>query len=297
MTSPRGFTLIELLIALGVFGILVALLLPAVIKARAAADRISCANNVRQLSLALHLYHDSQGHLPAATRTSVGDSMPFATWRVRLLPYLEQESLWAGTVRAYQQDPNPFLAKSHSAREQALRAFACPSDGRLLTAWEITSLTGTRVRTALSSYLGISGTDSVRKDGLLFLDSSTRIDNIPDGSSQTLLLGERPPSPDLVYGWWYAASGQRLTGSVDTHMGVNERNRLGPRYRGCASGPYSFRQSDVNNYCGTFHYWSLHTGGSHFSFADGSARFLRYEAEPLLSAYATRAGGEIAGPE
>jgi prepilin-type processing-associated H-X9-DG protein len=104
--------------------------------------------------------------------------------------------------------------------------------------------------------------------------------------------GERPPSADFWYGWWYAGYGQAGTGSADMLLGVRERNLGGPFVSDCPAGPYHFREGRADNQCDLFHFWSLHPGGAHFLFADGSVRFLAYSADAILPALATRAGGE-----
>jgi prepilin-type processing-associated H-X9-DG protein len=159
--------------------------------------------------------------------------------------------------------------------------------------WEVTTTSGNRVRTALSSYLGVSGTTSRNRDGILYTNSQTQLVHVPDGTSNTLLLGERPPSADLIYGWWYVGAGQGA-GRVDSHLGVVELNVRGTGYRNCPTGPYRFQDDGIQAPCATFHYWSLHAGGSHFALADGSVRFIRYPAVAMLPALATRAGGEVA---
>jgi prepilin-type processing-associated H-X9-DG protein len=107
------------------------------------------------------------------------------------------------------------------------------------------------------------------------------------------LIGERPPSADLVYGWWYVGTGQRRTGQVDSHLGATELNLLGASYRNCPTGPYQFGAGERQDYCAAFKFWSLHPGGSHFAFADGSVRFMAYQAVAIPPQLATRAGGEV----
>src|SRR5437870_10645760 len=95
--------------------------------------------------------------------------------------------------------------------------------------------------------------------------------------SNTLLAGERPPSADFQFGWWYAGAGQKFTGSADMILGVRERNILLGRLGACPPGPYQFRPGNLGNQCDMFHFWSLHDGGAWFLFADGSVRFLTYD--------------------
>jgi prepilin-type processing-associated H-X9-DG protein len=148
---------------------------------------------------------------------------------------------------------------------------------------------------AVTSYLGVSGRESVAdRSGMLFQDSATRLLDATDGTSNTLLLGERPPSADFQFGWWYAGTGQKLSGSADLVLGVREPN-LQPIVSGSACGPgnYPFQAArGFDDPCGTFHFWSPHPGGSNFAMADGSVRFLRYSADPIMPALATRDGDE-----
>jgi prepilin-type processing-associated H-X9-DG protein len=167
-----------------------------------------------------------------------------------------------------------------------LAVFLCPADARRV------GTTDDGITAAFTFYLGLSGGTGLSHDGVLFQDSKVRIADVTDGASNTLLAGERPPSPDNRFGWWYAGIGQSLLdGSADSVMPAKEFNRTfyAPT---CPPGPYQFGPGSPDNMCDTFHYWSRHPGGAHFAFADGAVRFLRYDAAPLLPALATRAGGE-----
>lgn len=296
MTSVRrAFSLLELIVVLAILGVLAALLVAAVQRVRLAAARITCANNLRQLALALHNHHDTAGSFPPGCQSRT-QPMPYLSWRGVILPQVEQQPLWEATGAAYRTSLDPFGDTHTALRVQTLKAFACPLDGRLTTAWEMQTINGRRARTALSSYLGVSGTNSRAADGMLYADSRTQLVHASDGASNTLLLGERPPSADLVYGWWYAGAGQGV-GRLDSHLGAAERNAYGPRYRGCPAGPYSFRPAEVRDPCTAFHFWSIHPGGAHFAFTDGSVRFMTYEVAGRLSQFATRAGGEVVPPD
>ncbi len=294
MRSPRrpAESLIELLVAIALIGVLLGLYLAAVQRVRFAASRISCANNLKQISLALHIYHDAESTFPPGSRSQGRtERLPYLSWRPSLLPYLEQQPLWDTTTNSYRQNPNPF-GDNHPARGQVVKVFACPLDDRVQTAWDAPTLSGNQIRTAFSSYLGVAGKTAAAKDGMLFTASRTRITDALDGASNTLLVGERPPSADLVYGWWYVGTGQLGSGQLDSHLGVAERNYFGKLYRNCPRGPYSFSAGSFKNDCDAFHFWSPHPGGAHFAFTDGSVRLLRYEADSIMPALATRAGGE-----
>ncbi len=285
-----GMTLIEVLVVIGIIGILLALLLSAVQKVRAAASRSQCSNNLKQIGLALHMYHDAHGSLPAGlTGPRGGEPWLWMGWQTRLLPYLEQEALWQITVQAYREDPIPFHSPLHVGFSTPLRVYACPSDSRVM----VVDYTYHGLRPALTSYVGVSGSDYTQREGVLFLDSQVRLTDVRDGTSGTLAVGERPPSADRWSGWWYAGWGQRGTGSCDMVLGVRERN-AGERYRTqCPPGPYHFVPGRFEEVCDNFHFWSPHSGGANFLFCDGSVRFLSYEVDRLLPALATRAGGEV----
>jgi prepilin-type N-terminal cleavage/methylation domain-containing protein len=290
MNRARGaFTLVELLVVIAIIGVLIALILPAVQKARAAADQISCANNLKQIGLALHNYHDSHFKLPPGV-TSRKPREPFArmSWLTRLLPYIEQESLWQATEAAYSYQPWPYANPPHIAFGMPIRIYSCPADPRT----QDPQPTHQTLQPALTSYVGVLGTAFDRPDGTLFLDSRVRLTDIIDGTSNTVMVGERPPSADFWYGWWYAGYGQAGTGSADMLLGARERNSGDTYISSCPPGPYHFTPGKVDNQCDVLHFWSLHPGGAYFLFAEGSVHFLTYDADSVLPALATRAGGE-----
>jgi prepilin-type processing-associated H-X9-DG protein/prepilin-type N-terminal cleavage/methylation domain-containing protein len=283
-----AFTLVELLVVIGIIAALLSLLLPAVQKVREAANRMRCANNLKQIGLALHHYHDSYWHLPTGCSYRNGaDLHPHMSWLTRLLPYLEQEALWQQALQAFARERFFERPPHYPILGRLVPAFVCPSDDRAATPWAFGSL-----RVAFTSYQGVAGTDRTRLDGILYLDSRVRLTDIRDGTSNTVAVGERPPSRDHALGWWYAGWGQAKDGSCEMHLGVRERN-VHTRYRRCSPGPYHFTRSGIESNCDVFHFWSQHPGGAHFLFADGSVRLLHYDADAILPALATRIGGEV----
>ncbi len=297
---PRAATsLIELLVVLGITSLVFGLVLTAVQGARGAASRLQCSNNLRQIGLACHEYHDTQGMLPPGLdRSRRTTPYPYLSWMGRLMPFLDQDNLWRETTAAYARRALPFGTPAHPGLKTVLPVFGCPSDGRVREAQ-----LHLNTRVALTSYLGNGGSDVRKRDGLFFVGSRVNFSAVSDGLSNTLLAGERPPSPDFRFGWWYAGVGQLYTGSVDYLLGANEINLLhnvgpyGGPYDACPRGPYSFGPGSADNPCDVFHFWSLHSGGANFVFADGSVRFLGYSRSGALTALATRAGGEIASPD
>jgi prepilin-type N-terminal cleavage/methylation domain-containing protein/prepilin-type processing-associated H-X9-DG protein len=286
----QGVTLIEMLLVIAIIGALIGLLMPAVQKARGAALRVVCANNLGQIGLALHQYHDSEGVLPPGF-SSRGSAQPFPrmTWLTRLLPYIEQPQLWHATVGAYDDNPVSYQNPPHIGLATPVKVYQCPMDPRVSRA----QITHFNWSVALTSYVGVLGTSFDRIDGVLYLDSRVRLADITDGTSNTLMVGERPPSADKWFGWWYTGLGQFATGSDDMLLGVRERNaRTSPFTLACPSGPYDFRTGQMNQQCDLFHFWSLHDGGATFAFCDASVHFLPYSANPIMPALATRSGGE-----
>jgi prepilin-type N-terminal cleavage/methylation domain-containing protein len=286
-----ALTLIELLVVLAIIGVLVGLLLPAVQRVRDAAMRLQCDNNLHQIGLAAFQYHDAQGSFPPGSCSASGPNRAYflAGWPTFLLPYLEQGSLWNSTVAAYQQSRSPFRNPPHVGLATVLHTFACPADPR---SDRVQFAPRDKFRVALTCYLGVEGQDLYTRDGVLFSDSRVRIADITDGTSNTLLAGERPASADLQFGWWYAGAGQRFTGSTEMVLGVREQNVLPVTTGSCAPGTYSYAPGRLDNQCDMFHFWSPHVGGAFFLFADGSAHFLSYDAATVLPALASRAGGE-----
>jgi prepilin-type N-terminal cleavage/methylation domain-containing protein/prepilin-type processing-associated H-X9-DG protein len=288
----RGFTLIELLVVIAIIGVLIGLLLPAVQKVREAGSRVQCLNNLQQIGLAAHGYHGVRHSFPPGMRFQAGqDPHLYSSWLTELLPFLEHEPLWAQTRAAYQQSQSPFKNPPHFGLATVIKIFNCPSDYR---ADQVHIAGKSQYPVATTSYLGVEGKDLTTLGGVLFRDSYIRIAAITDGTSQTLFAGERPPSTDFQYGWWYAAVGQRWTGSLDMILGVEEQNALPVMAGSCPPGTYSFAPGRFDNQCDMFHFWSPHTGGgANFLFADGSVHFLTYGAAPLMPALASRAGGDI----
>jgi prepilin-type processing-associated H-X9-DG protein len=174
--------------------------------------------------------------------------------------------------------------------------FICPVDARLQIP-QISKKTNTHV--AFTSFLGVAGQNKRANDGMLFRDSRIRCVEVIDGLSNTLLVGERPPSADMQYGWWYAGTGLRIRGTGDITLSVREPNTTRIISGSiCGPGEYPFMPATgFDDPCGMFHFWSPHSGGANFAFADGSVRFLRYSANDLMPALATRAGGESASVE
>jgi prepilin-type N-terminal cleavage/methylation domain-containing protein/prepilin-type processing-associated H-X9-DG protein len=327
-----GFTLIELLVVIAIIGVLISLLLPAVQKAREAASRIKCANNLKQLGLGLHMYHDVFDQFPAALNNHFHVYWHWS-WMAKILPYIEQNNLyreaddWAHNTSipvTYNGTPgyahwSPWggwiFGLSEPGQNPALdvevRLFTCPSETQPRTSI-VDTHTGVHLVMAQTDYLGCNGTNYITRDGILASNSAVRLTDISDGTSNTLLVGERGASPGLTYGVWFAGCGQLdqslppgddQRGSLDVVIGVREINsgQNGyPELDRCPRGPYQFRPPNqirdttgrINAECDLFHYWSRHTGGANFLLADGSVHFFSYGADQVMEALGTYQGGE-----
>jgi prepilin-type N-terminal cleavage/methylation domain-containing protein len=289
MAIPQGrtaFTLSEILVVLGILSILMSLLLPAVHSAREAARRLECSNKVRQISLGLILHEATLKRYPVGHRDAL-DRNSYRTWLSSILPYVEQKVLSDRIEQAYLTQSSPY---GHVYFDSPISLFACSSDPRVR---DKQLSRGTSV--ALTSYVGVSGIDFQSKDGVLINTRARTNSEITDGTSNTLFVAERPPSPDFWFGWWYAGNNSEQFGALDTLVGSDEKNRMSAVMLGgrCQPSGYSFQREEPDSQCGVFHYWSMHLSGANFSKCDGSVSFLSYGIDPrVMRSLSTIAGGE-----
>lgn len=286
MLSPRrsAFSLIELLIVIGVVGILLALLFPAVQNVRATATRTECLNNFKQIGLGLHAYHNVQNRLP--------NNEGCFGWMGIILPYLEGEALFNISEEACQIEKNPLNNPPHKGLTTVIRWYVCPADNRLTSA----QLCPLGFPVALTSYTGNAGSvHSGRGFKGVFPDRPRLID-FRDGTSTTFVASERPPPDNFMSGWWYPnvfvgdnhGPHHYLVGVGASSPHWVDENCDAPS-RSAVFGP-----GRTHNICDRYHYWSLHSGGANFLFADGSVRFIPYTiGEKLILSLASRNGGEV----
>jgi prepilin-type processing-associated H-X9-DG protein len=278
------------LVVIGVIGLMIGLLLPAVQSVRGAAARASCSNNLRQIGLAATAYHDSHGTLPqpfAITwRYPPSGHYAMLSWTNMLLPYLEHEALWQTLREAYRTAPG-FKSPPHVGLVTVIKTYTCPADGRLSS--PISDDLG--YTAAYGSYLAVY--DHPSRATAMDSTRGVRLTDVTDGTSQSLLIGERPPPGRALAGNWYThdVPEPSLPYTTGLEYGTALPVRAATGIQPCV-GPFHFGPGRIENPCDSHHYWSLHPGGANFLFVDGSVHFLRYSAEPILPALATRAGGE-----
>jgi prepilin-type N-terminal cleavage/methylation domain-containing protein/prepilin-type processing-associated H-X9-DG protein len=301
-----GFTLIELLVVIAIISVLLGLLLPAVQKVRSAAARIQCQNNLKQLGLALHNYHDANQACPPGYRATAPyidgatDTAPGWGWAAFVLPHLEQDNLYR------QFDLNQPVQNSPAIRT-VVKVYLCPADLTPGAAFAVPDAFGNTVAlTAPSSYAACLGGDESDTTGpaglgVFYRNSSTRFTDVTDGTANTILVGERA---------WSNANGT-WAGAVPGAVCLRGKQNPCPGSAAAFSPSPTLvlAHSHLNNTTtdtdgGLDDFSSRHNGGSNFLFADGHVSFLRdvpgdlpgggYTPDGLaFQALGTRAGGEV----
>jgi prepilin-type processing-associated H-X9-DG protein len=290
--SRNGASLLELLVVISVVSVLLGLVMVAVVRVRSAATRMACANNLRQIVLSLASYHNAFASFPSGSivekRSAYGTHF---SWLGLLLPYVGQNNLASQAQSAFQTGVPFIYNPPHSGLPSVINTFICPADLRVRES----QATRHGIRVAFTSYLGVEGASFQVRDGLFYADSRVRAEDVLDGLSNTIAVGERPPSSSLQMGWWYAGVGQDGKGSLDELLGTRELQRGATPRAICPIGPYHFSSDAILNPCSKYHFWSLHEGGGNFAFGDGSVRFLRYESDLVLPSLSSIAGSEVVG--
>ena len=323
----RGFTLVELLVVIAIIGILVGLLLPAVQAAREAARRMQCSNNIKQLGLSLHMYHDTFKRFPGATASTPGiadgvggNGQPWAggIWRkgsqiVKLLPYIEQTALYNAIpmdrdVEAWFGAIQPVGTQFAGIRPRILQVstFVCPSDPP------------SRVDIAVGNYGFSMGSQAMPANGAACTlypnhingptghgssnnpanisgvfsryNWAAKLGDITDGTSNTIAMGEiRPNCADHHNNGWH--NGNSLWTS--TVPPVNFNTCRGEAGGSPATGPRTCNSFD--NWMTSQGFKSKHTGGAQFVLCDGSVHFISqsvdYQTYQILGA---RSDGQVA---
>jgi prepilin-type N-terminal cleavage/methylation domain-containing protein/prepilin-type processing-associated H-X9-DG protein len=291
-----GFTLIELLVVVAIIAILIGLLLPAVQKARDSAARTACSNNLHQLAIACHAYHDEYHFLPVCGNQGApfNNSGNAWSWLARILPFVEQSNLYTTC-----NIPTGTLIAASPAISTPVKSFLCPSDQAYagLPRTDGADLGGLAV--GQTNYKGVCGNNwneqptlfenmNPPSNGGSGLDNGNGIfyrtcwnrpltlQNIIDGTSSTLMIGEDIPSLNQWCDWPYHNAS---TGTCGIPLNYGVPPNVNPGGKGNWNNVYSFR--------------SNHMEGANFAMADGSVAFVSQTIDlTLYGQLATYNGGE-----
>ena len=321
MKSRSAFTLVELLVVIAIIGVLVALLLPAVQMAREAARRLACTNNLAQLSAAIQNYEMAHAVYPPGTMNPTGPiaNLPVGyhqNWISQLTPYMEERNTW----NAIDFDVSVYDPKNQAPARHAIPLLFCPSSVAMsvqappalqpatesdgaepsLEANAMDSISGSGdVEVAVTCYAGCYDARevpiNVDNNGVFFLNSRLRYEDILDGSSYTIFVGEKLPEPTEL-GWM---SGTRSTlrnagtginfykgvgfgGSGETYVDLLQSSQLSPDMA-------ATKRVLLNGSFG-----SRHPAGANFMLGDGSVRFFTETIDSsLFGNLANRADGQM----
>jgi len=295
-TLRTAFTLIELLVVIAIIAILIGLLIPAVQKVRETAQRISCQNNMKQIGLAMHNYHDANQTFPpgySANGTYVNgttDTTPGRGWATFILPYEEQGNL-------YSQFNLSQPIANYTAIQTVVPTYVCPADIGANAAFAVTDSSWNIVCLAgPTSYAACCGsgvsTTAATGNGAFYRNSRTRITDITDGTSSTILVQERAFAN--AEGVWAGA----INGGYCNQGKYNQAAVAGKLGQG-AGDLVLIHASTNNNTSGRNldDSSSKHSGGSNFLYADGSVHFIRNIQSGSADSVALEAMGTIAGGE
>jgi len=327
-TSRRGFTLIELLVVIAIIGVLIALLLPAVQAAREAARRAQCINNLKQIGVALHNYHDIQGSFPLGAIWFKQPSDPLAcavpkgrSLFSEILPQMELTTIYNAINLSFADGGGPEygimpgLVQS-TALLTRVNSYVCPSEASQQQPYQVPAQSFNCYN--MTSYAGVAGTFdtigwwygcpfAIEPNGVFSMDFCYKMADISDGSSNTLFVGETSRfknDPDQVFNtwtrtlWYGSAVGpncSRPQGFALCYPKINA-GVLVPEINSGAGSPDPWTNY-LNPICwnqGQWGFRSMHPGGANFLFGDGSVKFLKSSInEMTYQGISTRNQGEV----
>jgi prepilin-type N-terminal cleavage/methylation domain-containing protein len=310
----RGFTLIELLVVIAIIAVLIGLLVPAVQKVRDAAARIQCANNLKQLGLALHNYHDNFQAFPTSVRPAGVTPLPRVSWTIPTLPYIEQDNV----QRRYDPASNWDSSTNLPLTSQPIKIFQCPAapnaarlDGDPQTnTWNTVAVTDYAAATGVAAYATTVNTSGAVQPGIMQKNTSVRIADVTDGLSNTLLVVESAGRPQIyrrgaaygsapaqkVNGGGWARPASDLTFQTSTPDGSSYPGRCAVN---CTNGfDYPTYNTAPFGTEGTSEPYSFHSGVVNALLGDGSVRTISAGISvTTFAALVTRNGGEVIGSD
>jgi prepilin-type N-terminal cleavage/methylation domain-containing protein/prepilin-type processing-associated H-X9-DG protein len=290
----RGFTLIELLVVIAIIAILIGLLLPAVQKVREAAARAACSNNLKQLGLALHNYHDAHSGFPPGQT----DSPKKHIWAAYVLPYIEQDNLYRG----YRFDVHWYEAPNQPLVTIQLKVMQCPSAQPNRTETKSDRPVGVTWSAACGDYGALGNVDDAlvtagfipgplppKPNAVLVVGASTRITDITDGTSQTVMVSEIAGRPG-----YYVTGRKKITGGAPVYGAGWADWDNGFQLHGASLDGLTSPGPCAINCTNNKGFYSFHTAGVNAVFADGSVQFLKEGLNiKVAAALVTRNGGEV----
>jgi prepilin-type N-terminal cleavage/methylation domain-containing protein/prepilin-type processing-associated H-X9-DG protein len=294
----RAFTLIELLVVIAIIAVLIGLFLPAIQKVRDTALRMKCANNLKQIGLALHNYHGVNEQFPpgftSGSATIDGEGTgPGWGWAAYLLPHMEQGGL-SQLIDFTKDIRDPVHA---TPRATIISSFLCPADSPPATTFAVSGASPCSV--AFANYVGMGGTHEVtgypdtsggpNYRGIFLRNSRVRVADVHDGTSNTLAVGERSSRRSPMTTWVGAVTGCIVPPVNPTYDNegppVLVLTNTGEAADGRVPNNFLDHVEDAN---------SLHIHGVNFLFADGSVRSIQNTISPITwAALGTRSGGEV----
>lgn len=301
-----AFTLVELLVVIAIIGVLIALLLPAVQQAREAARRMQCSNNLKQISLAMHNYHDtfqslpygqfSVGLFPAAVGDVAGEYPYGASWFQCVLPFVEQSAMYDAIKTEMLKMPTVSL--DANVRNKVVSGFVCPSDpngGKV----GHDGFQGNYLGNTNTSNSGVSSADPQLMTGLFFTKSRVRFGDVTDGVSNTLMMGEcLQGEPDSLTAATYDTTANYWNAvGAETTFNAGSRGLFVSDYNASATGCVSTTRKPcvfLSVYLAWFVMRSEHPGGVMTSRADGSVSFIQENiSNTTLMDLANRRDGNV----
>ncbi|QDT88476.1 DUF1559 domain-containing protein [Gimesia algae] len=288
-----GFTLIELLVVIAIIAILIALLLPAVQQAREAARRTQCKNNLMQINLALQNYEMAFEVLPAGVYNQTGPikNEPKGYdmgWFGGLTPFVDQAIVY----RHIDFKQSVYAEANYEVRKRPISFLSCPSDPKEAVLMVPIDNNLSLFQTNYAAcYNANEAPIDANNSGVMFLNSSISYDQITDGSSNTIFIGEHLYD-DTNLGW--------LSGTRATLRNTGSINRDLPKFTGSwgsNNNPDPVEEHPVDPLLNVGGFGSYHVGGAHIGLGDGSVRFLSENIDPgLLEQLGNRSDGKLMDP-